>query len=315
MTRVSPLLFTTALITMMCSSSQLSAQPRDRTPPTTPTNLTVTATTEQSAALSWGPSTDNSGKFDYYIAGAGPQVKVGQTVTSHTITGLLPGRTYTFRVAARDRSGNNSKSSNAVTVTLPGEIPGAPTKPVVSLVGVGPTHASLTWLATDNSPTLWYTIYIDGQMVSSVNSRVGTFTCAKVMVPTYCVPINQSTTYSFTVRARDSEGNLSPMSDPLLVTTAPADPNDQTPPTEPANITADNIGGFLLVSWTASSDDLAPSALIRYDIYVNDQLRRVVVGETAAEVDFYFGEDHTVTVVAVDTADNASAPGSILIGH
>ena len=182
-------------------------------------------------------------------------------------------------------------------------------------MGVGPTHASLTWAATDNSPTLWYTIYIDGQMVSSVTSRAGTFTCANVMVPTYCVPINQSTTYSFTVRARDPEGNQSPMSDPLLVTTAPADPNDQTPPTQPANITAENIGGFLLVSWNASSDNLAPPALIRYDIYVNDQLRRVVVGETAAEVDFYFGEDHTVTVVAVDTADNASTPGSISIGR
>jgi chitinase len=129
------------------------------------------------------------------------------------------------------------------------------------------------------------------------------------------VPINQSTTYSFTVRARDSDGNLSPMSDPLFVTTAPPDPDDQTPPTTPANIVADNIGGFLLVSWQASADDLAPAALIRYDIYVNNQLRRVVVGETAAEVDFYFGEDHTVTVVAVDTADNESVPGTISIGR
>jgi hypothetical protein len=42
-------------------------------------------------------------------------------------------------------------------------------------------------------------------------------------------------------------------------------------------------------------------------------LRRVVVGETAAEVDFYFGEQ-TVTVIAVDTADNESAPGTVPIG-
>jgi hypothetical protein len=32
-------------------------------------------------------------------------------------------------------------------------------------------------------------------------------------------------------------------------------------------------------------------------------------------VDFYFGEDHTVTVVAVDTADNESVPGTISIGR
>ena len=306
--------FQVVLVTILGSSSLLEAQvPRDRTPPTTPTNLRVTAITEQSVSLAWDPATDNSGKFSYYIAGVGPQIIVRQTMTSHTVTGVEPGRTYTFRVAARDAAGNNSKSSNAVTITMPGEIPGAPTKPVVQLVAVGPTHASLTWSSSDDGPSIWYTIYIDGQQVSTVNSRAGTFTCAVVMVPTYCTPINQSTTYSFTVRARDSDGKLSPMSDPLLVTSAAADPNDQTAPTQPANITAENIGGFLLVSWSPSTDNLAPQSLIRYDIYVNGQLRRVVVGGTAAEVDFYFGEDTTVTVVAVDTADNESGPGTIPI--
>jgi chitodextrinase len=313
-----PSLFPTAvrvlLLAVVCGSSLLSAQVRDRTPPTTPTNLVVTATTTSSVSLSWGPSSDNSGKFNYYIAGAGPQVIVPQTVTSHTITGLLPGRTYTFRVAARDLAGNNSKSSNAVTVTLPGDIPGAPTKPVVQVAGVGPTHVSLTWSSTDNGPTIGYTIYIDGQMVATTNSRAGSFTCANVMVPTYCVPINQSTTYTFTVRARDSEGNPSPMSDPVIVTTEPADPDDQTPPTQPADVIAQDVGGFLLVSWSPSTDDLAPPSLIRYDIYVDGELRRVVVGETAAEVfDFYFGEQ-TVTVIAVDTADNESEPATVPIG-
>ena len=313
MTRTPSLLTTMLLLTVAGGSSLPSAQVRDRTPPTTPANLTVTAVTNASVSLSWGPSTDNSGHFNYYISGAGPAVIVAQTVTSHTITGLLPGRTYTFRVAARDLAGNNSKSSNAVTVTLPGDIPGAPTKPAVQLLAVGPTHVSLTWVSTDNGPTIWYTIYVNGQMVSTVNSRAGTFTCASVMVPTYCVPIDHSTTYTFTVRARDSEGNLSPMSDPLLVTTAPADPGDQTGPTQPGNISAENIGGFLLVSWDPATDDFAPQSLIRYDIYVDGQLRRVVVGETAAEVDFYF-EEQTVTVIAVDTADNESEPATIPIG-
>lgn len=301
------------LLALLCSSSPLWAQSRDRTPPTAPTNMTVTAMTENSVSLSWGPSTDNSGKFNYYISGAGPAVVVPQTVTSHTIGGLTPGTSYTFRVAARDLSGNNSKSSNAVTVTLPGTVPGSPSKPVVQVVAVGPTHVSLTWAATDNGPTIWYTVYINGQMVSTTNSRAGTFTCANVMVPTYCVPIDQATTYTFTVRARDTDGHQSPMSDPLQVTTAPADPADQAPPTPPEDVTANSIGGFLLVSWSASSDNLAPASLLRYDIYVNGQLRRVVIGDTAAEVDFYFGEDHTVTVIAVDTADNESTPVSIPI--
>src|SRR5688572_1081594 len=105
MRRTSLLFITLLFITFISGSSLLSAQVRDRTPPTTPTSLVVTGTTTSSVSLSWGPSTDNSGRFNYYISGAGPAVILPQTVTSHTITGLLPGRTYTFRVAARDLAG------------------------------------------------------------------------------------------------------------------------------------------------------------------------------------------------------------------
>lgn len=315
MTTSSPSSFRSVLclmITIACSSSLLSAQGRDRTPPTPPTNLSATAATEHSVSLTWGPSTDNSGKFNYLISGAGPTATVSQTQTSHTIEGLQSGKTYTIRVYARDLSGNLSKSSNAATVTLPGQV-AAPTKPAVAVADVGPTHVSLMWLSTDNTPTIWYTIYIDGEQVSTLNSRNGTFTCARVLVPTYCDPINQATTYTFTVRARDVDGNLSPMSDPVFVTTDPSDPNDQTAPTQPANVTAENTGGFHLVRWDASTDDRAPQHFIRYDVYVNEQLHTVVVGTTAAEVELYLGETSTITVIAVDTADNESAPATITV--
>jgi chitinase len=303
------------MLTMLFGSSLLSAQSsrfRDRTPPTAPTNLTVTATTEHSVSLSWGPSTDNSGRFSYVICCAGTSVTVGQEVTSHTLQGLQSGKTYVLRVYARDAAGNISASSNAVTVTLPGAI-AAPTKPVVQVLDVGPTHVTLSWLSTDDGATIWYTIYIDDEPVSSLNSRSATFTCAKVLVPTYCEPLNQETTYTFTVRARDSDGNYSPVSDPAIVTTAPA-PNDQTPPTPPANITADGVGGLTQLSWDASTDDVAPPSLIRYDIYVDGQLRAVVVGVTSAEVETEFG-DGTISIVAVDTADNESAPGTVALNH
>ncbi len=315
MTRTSHSWITAApvlLVTMLCGSSLLSAQARDRTPPTAPTDLIVTATTEHSVSLAWDPSTDNSGRFNYLISGAGKTVTVSQAQTSHTIEGLQSGKTYTIRVYAKDLAGNLSKSSNPVTVTLPGEI-AAPTKPAVALLDVGPTHVSLTWSSTDDGSTIWYTIYIDGQPVSTLNSKSATFTCAAVLVPTYCDPIDQATTYTFTVRARDVDGNYSPVSDPLFVTTEPADPNDQTPPTQPANVTADNTGGFHLVSWDPSTDDFAQQSFIRYDVYVNGELRAVVVGATSAEVELYLGETSTITVIAVDTADNESAPGSITV--
>lgn len=312
MTRTRSFTAPVSLLILVCGSSLVSAQARDRTPPTAPSALTATATTEHSVSLAWGPSTDNSGRFSYLITGTGTTVIVNQTQTSHTIEGLQAGKTYTIRVYAKDAAGNLSKSSNPVTVTLPGQL-AAPTKPVVALVNVGPTHATLTWSSTDDGPFIWYTIFIDDQPVATYNSKTATFTCAAVLVPTSCVPIVQATTYTFTVRARDVDGNYSPVSDPLFVTTAPANPDDRTAPTPPANITAERTGGFHLVRWDPSSDDLASPSFIRYDVYVNGELRAVVVGTTSAEIELYPGEVNTITVIAVDTADNESEPGSITV--
>jgi hypothetical protein len=102
------------------------------------------------------------------------------------------------------------------------------------------------------------------------------------------------------------------VSDPVVVTTDPADPNDHTPPTLPMNVTAESDGGFLIVRWDPSTDDLAPQSLIRYDLYVNGQLRAVVVGHATAQVEIDFGVND-VTVIAVDTADNESAPTTITV--
>src|SRR5687768_8825782 len=132
MTRTFPSLPTAGrllLFAILFGSSVLSAQ-KDRFPPTAPTNLVVTGTTEHSVSLAWGPSKDDSGRFHYVICCAGSTVTVPQTATSHTLEGLQPGKTYTLRVYAKDAAGNLSKSSNGVTVTLPGEL-AAPTQPVV----------------------------------------------------------------------------------------------------------------------------------------------------------------------------------------
>ncbi len=303
-----PFVVRTLLLTMLLGSTTLSAQSRDRTPPTAPTNLAVTATTEQSVSLSWNPSTDNSGRFTYLICCAGTTVAVDQAMTSHTLEGLQSGKTYTFRVYAKDGAGNLSKPSNAVTVTLPGQL-AAPTKPVVGVLDVGPTHATLNWSSTDDGSLIWYTIYIDGEPVFTLNSKAATFTCIAVLVPTGCKPLDQETTYAFTVRARDIDGNVSPLSDPVFVRTDPADPNDHTPPTPPANVTAETDGGHIVVRWDPSTDDLASPTFIRYDVYVNGELRAVVVGKASAEVEGDFGLNN-ISVVAVDTADNESAPGT-----
>ncbi|MEX2282035.1 MAG: fibronectin type III domain-containing protein [Gemmatimonadota bacterium] len=300
------------VLSLLFGSSVLSAQRRDREPPTAPNNLVVTATTENSVSLAWEPSTDNSGRFSYVICCAGTTVTVSQTKTSHTLEGLQSGKTYTFRVYAKDAAGNLSKSSNAITVTLPGDV-AAPTKPVMGVLDVGPTHASLNWSSSDDGSFIWYTIFIDGEPVLTVNSKSATFVCAKVLVPTGCTPLDQETTYTFTVQARDIDGNLSSFSDPIVVTTDHA-PDDHIPPTQPTNLTAEDNGGHIIVSWTPSTDDVAAQSFIRYDVYVNGELRAVVVGQSIAEVEADLGIND-ISVIAIDTADNESSPGTTTLNR
>jgi hypothetical protein len=132
-------------------------------------------------------------------------------------------------------------------------------------------------------------------------------------VPTGCVPLNKETTYAFTVRARDVDGNWSPLSEPLFVTTEAANPDDRTPPSQPTNLTAEDLGGHFLLRWDPSTDDFAPQSFIRYDIYVDGVLRAVSVGNTIAEIETEPGVS-TITIIAVDTADNESAPGTMTVG-
>jgi hypothetical protein len=64
----------------------------------------------------------------------------------------------------------------------------------------------------------------------------------------------------------------------------------------------------LAVRWSASTDDLDPQWILRYDIYLNDVFdHSVTLGITRAIV---YGTDgiDTVKVIAVDTAGNASEP-------
>lgn len=94
----------------------LGGPPSDSQPPTPPSNLAVTATTDVSVSLRWGPSSDNVGVAGYRVYR--DDVLVGATSeTSFTSTGLRPLTSYRFQVVAYDAAGNVSAPSNSVTAT------------------------------------------------------------------------------------------------------------------------------------------------------------------------------------------------------
>jgi len=104
-------------------------EPGDSTPPSVPGTPYATEITSTSLVINWGRSLDDNGLAAYLVyreqAGGMPVIAIlpqslPQACPSLRFTNLTPGATYTFRVAARDAAGNDSATSDPVTVTLPG---------------------------------------------------------------------------------------------------------------------------------------------------------------------------------------------------
>jgi chitodextrinase len=215
-------------------------------------------------------------------------------------------RTYSFRVYAVTSSGVWSSASNTVTATLSTDTT-PPTKPVVSFTDVGPTHVDLAWsyLEDDSSPR--FDIYVNGQLwhgqVAGTAKRI--------------VFLSPNTTYTFMVRARDSGGNWSELSDPLVVTTLPADPNDHEPPTMPPGFWGGIIDGATeaMVFWGNSTDNVTPQEHIRYYLYLNGQFDGATIYPYPRQFTMYLtlGIVNTIEVYAVDEAGNRSAPATMTI--
>lgn len=89
----------------------------DTTPPTKPGTLSAADVTANSAALSWGASTDNRAVVAYDVRSDTTVYKSVTTGTSTTLTGLACNSPYSLNVVARDAAGNVSQASNTVTFT------------------------------------------------------------------------------------------------------------------------------------------------------------------------------------------------------
>jgi len=99
-------------------TSTVAATPRDQTPPGQPVGLTA-APSDRSVVLSWSANTepDLAGyQVDFRKTGASTwsNVAVAKTATSYTVSSLINGAEYEFRLRAKDTTGNWSVYSDVV---------------------------------------------------------------------------------------------------------------------------------------------------------------------------------------------------------
>lgn len=183
--------------------------------PGTPAGLKQTDVTARTASLSWTAAT--AGDFpvaSYDILAGGKVVGSATATTSATVTGLTPATAYSFTVRAKDTRGNTSAESAplAVTTVDPATDTSPPTAPgALHATATDSSSVTLAWTAaTDNQRVAAYDIYRGGALVTTVSGTTTTATIGG---------LSPSTSYTFTVKARDAADNASPAANALTVKT------------------------------------------------------------------------------------------------
>ncbi|HLL68639.1 MAG TPA: cellulose binding domain-containing protein [Micromonosporaceae bacterium] len=207
-----------ALLVLTLAAPAAAAEP-DTMRPTMPGPAVASDVTTDSVTLRWDASTDNVGVAGYYVHVLYGDTAERRTTTTNsiTITGLVPSRTYWFRVTAFDAAGNQTSSFTILIVTMaPGDVvgPSAPGTPTASQIG--PNSVRLEWpRSTDDLYVRSYNIFrIEGGRQTLWTSVPGHLTSATV------TGLQSGTPYTFAISASDAAGNVSLLSAPVHVTTA-----------------------------------------------------------------------------------------------
>jgi chitodextrinase len=205
-------------------SATISATTFDGTGPTTPTNLTATATGTDRVDLEWTPAEDpESGIALYTVFRDGSEV--GSTSeTTYQDSGLDPATTYEYRVSATNGDGlQGGLSDPAEATTLDGSGPSAPTN--VTAEPVSQTQIDLTWTASEDpeSGVDRYIVYRDNTMIGSVTDT--SFADSG---------LTQNTTYVYSISAVNGEDIEGDRSDDVSAKTFPSE--DTIPPAPPTQL-------------------------------------------------------------------------------
>lgn len=162
---------------------------------------------------------------------------------------------------------------------------------------------------------MWNTVAAASARVNRYEVYRGTTKVKEVPGSEHMVDVTglrPSTTYAFTVRARDAEERLGPRSREVRATTPAATAADRSAPSRPSDLRGRAVGDRAVqLSWSASTDD---RGVLSYDVHQGETKVHSVGGSQTATVvtGLRPGTRYSFTVRARDAADNLSPPGAPL---
>jgi chitodextrinase len=265
----------------------------DTEAPTSPTGLVYTNLTQSGFTVKWTVSADNVAVTEYevYLNGVSVTKVAG---ASAVLTGLSASTTYAITVKAKDAAGNYSAVSAALGLTTPDtEAPTAPAELIAK--DIAETGFTLNWEASaDNVGVAGYEVYKNGVFMA-----LYTETAADI------AGLTAFSTYEMTIKARDVAGNISILSNPLIVHTP-----DLHAPSIPTNVIASNISdSTFTVSWDPSEDNVG---VVEYRVFCTNMPTVITADTVAVFTGLSALTTYTITIKAKDAANNLSPSGNML---
>lgn len=222
--------------------------------------------TATSVALSWAAADPHGSAVTGYTVAGGPEpAHCDPAAGSCRITGLVPGRPYTFTVTARNAVGESDPSPPSATVT-PDAAPGKPAAPRAEYVARGTISVSFSAPAGGFSAvrTLELAEFTDGRLTRVLTDPEN---------PVRVTGLDPAKSYTYRVRAINADG-AGPWSDPSVPVVPSGVPGA---PEVRATYTYDGSTGRIEVDWTPPADS-GGEAITGYRIFLDGKQAAVVAG-------------------------------------
>ncbi len=222
---------------------------------------------------------------------------VTATIKSNKLT-LTAKSDKTGTANIKIRFNSNGKTVDRVQEVIVSTVSGdneAPTAPTNLVTEPSETSIALSWTASsDNVGVTGYNIYIDGDLIETVSQTNFNIT-----------GLSSGTEYTLAVQAFDAAGNKSAKAE---ITTSTKQLIDDEAPTAPTNLAAEATETSIVLSWTASSDNVGVTG---YNIYIDGNSVETVSQTNFNITGLSSGTEYTLAVQAFDAAGNKSAKAEI----